>query len=48
VIETEFFFQLLVSLLANPSCLDGGRQGAQIASRCGTAPATAPSCSRCG
>ena len=29
VIETEFFFQLLVSLLTNPSCLDGGRQGAQ-------------------
>jgi len=25
VIETKFFFQLLVSLLANPSCLDGGR-----------------------
>ncbi len=24
-IETKFFFQLLVSLLANPSCLDGGR-----------------------
>jgi hypothetical protein len=23
VIETEFFFQLLVSLLANPSRLDG-------------------------
>jgi hypothetical protein len=30
VIETEFFFQLLVRLLANPSCLDGGRQGAQV------------------
>jgi hypothetical protein len=30
VIETEFFFRLLVSLLANSSCLDGGRQGAQI------------------
>ena len=30
VIETEFFFQLLVSLLANPSRLDGGRQGAQV------------------
>ena len=29
VIETEFFFQLLMSLLANPSCLDGCRQGAQ-------------------
>ena len=28
VIETEFFFQLLVGLLANPSRLDGGRQGA--------------------
>jgi hypothetical protein len=28
VIETKFFFQLLVSLLANPSCLDGGRFGA--------------------
>ena len=33
VIETEFFFQLLVSLLANPSRLDGGRQGALIALR---------------
>jgi hypothetical protein len=33
VIETEFFFQLLVSLLANPSCLDGGRQGAQPGQR---------------
>ena len=30
VIETEFFLQLLVRLLANPSRLDGGRQGAQI------------------
>ena len=30
VIETEFLFQLLVSLLANPSRLDGGRQGAQV------------------
>jgi len=30
VIETEFFFHLLVSLLANPSRLDGGRQGAQV------------------
>ena len=28
VIKTEFFFHLLVRLLANPSCLDGGRQGA--------------------
>jgi hypothetical protein len=25
VIETEFFFHLLVSLLANPTRLDGGR-----------------------
>jgi hypothetical protein len=24
VIETEFFFHLLVGLLANPSCLDDG------------------------
>jgi len=30
VIETKFFFQLLMSLLANPSRLDGGRQGAQV------------------
>ena len=30
VIETKFFFQLLVSLFANPSRLDGGRQGVQI------------------
>src|SRR6516162_7666275 len=30
VIKTEFFFQLLVSLLANPSRLDGGRQGVQV------------------
>ena len=30
VIETEFFFQLLMRLLANPSCLDSGRQGAQV------------------
>ena len=30
VIETEFLFQLLVRLLANPSRLDGGRQGAQV------------------
>ena len=28
VIETEFLFQLLVSLLADPARLDGGRQGA--------------------
>ncbi len=33
VIETKFFFHLLVSLLANPSCLDGGRQGAQVGFR---------------
>ena len=33
VIETEFFFQLLVGLLANPSLLDGGRQGAQVGLR---------------
>ena len=25
VIEAEFLFQLLMGLLANPSCLDGGR-----------------------
>jgi hypothetical protein len=30
VIETKFFFQLLVCLLANPSRFDGGCQGAQI------------------
>src|SRR5215204_3577917 len=30
VIEAEFLFELLVSLLANPSRLDGGRQGAQV------------------
>ena len=30
VIEAKFFFHLLVSLLANPSRLDGGRQGAQV------------------
>jgi hypothetical protein len=33
VIETEFFFQLLMSLLANPSRLDGSRQGAQVGLR---------------
>jgi hypothetical protein len=33
VIETEFFFQLLVSLLANPSRLDGGCQGAKVSPR---------------
>ena len=30
VVETQFFFQLLVSLLANPSRFEGGRQGAQV------------------
>ena len=30
VVEAEFFFQLLMRLLANPSRLDGGRQGAQV------------------
>ena len=30
VVQTEFFFQLLMRLLTNPSCLDGGRQGAQV------------------
>ena len=29
-VKTELFFHLLVSLLANPSWLDGGRQGAQL------------------
>ena len=33
VVKTEFFFQLLVSLLANPTCLDGGCQGAQVGLR---------------
>ena len=33
VIEAEFLFQLLMGLLANPSCLDGGGQGAQIGRR---------------
>jgi hypothetical protein len=33
VVETKFFFHLLVSLLANPSRLDGGRQGAQVGLR---------------
>src|ERR1700731_1626341 len=33
VIKAEFFFHLLVSLLAYPSRLDGGRQGAQIGRR---------------
>ena len=27
--EAKFLFQLLMGLLANPSCLDGGRQGTQ-------------------
>ena len=30
VIETEFLFQLLVSLLANPARLDGGRQRTEV------------------
>jgi len=30
VIEAKFFFQLLMSLLANPPRFDGGRQGAQV------------------
>ena len=30
VIETEFFFHLLVGLLANPTCLDDGSQSAQV------------------
>src|ERR1700731_2741870 len=33
MIKAEFFFHLLVSLLAYPSRLDGGRQGAQIGRR---------------
>jgi hypothetical protein len=33
VIETELFLQLLVSLLANPSRLDGRRQGQQVGLR---------------
>jgi hypothetical protein len=33
VIETEFLFELLVSLLTNPSRLDGGRQAAQVGRR---------------
>ena len=33
VIEAEFLFQLLMGLLANPSRLDGGRQGAQLGLR---------------
>ena len=30
VVEAKFLLQLLMGLLANPSCLDGGSQGAQI------------------
>jgi hypothetical protein len=30
VIEAEFFFQLLMGLLAVPSRLDGGSQGSQV------------------
>ena len=30
VIEAEFFFQLLMGLLADPSRLDGGSQAAQV------------------
>ena len=33
VVKTEFFFHLLVSLLANPTRLDGGCQGAQVCLR---------------
>src|SRR5215831_5336995 len=33
VVKTEFFFHLLVSLLANPTRLDGGCQGAQVGLR---------------
>ena len=33
VIEAEFFFHLLVGLFADPSRLDGGRQGAQVGLR---------------
>src|SRR5262245_14423850 len=33
VIKAKFFFHLLVSLLAYPSRLDGGRQGAQVGRR---------------
>jgi len=36
VVEPEFLFQLLMGLLANPSCLDSGSQGAQILA-CGSA-----------
>ena len=30
VVETEFLLQLLMGLLANPSCLDGRGQAAQV------------------
>ena len=30
VVEAEFLLQLLMGLLANPSCLDGGGQTAQV------------------
>ena len=30
VVEAEFLFQLLMGLLADPSRLDRGRQGAQV------------------
>ena len=30
VVKTKFIFHLLVSLLANPTRLDGGCQGAQV------------------
>jgi hypothetical protein len=33
VIKTEFFFHLLMSLLAYPSRLDGGRQSLQVGRR---------------
>jgi len=33
VVKTEFFFHLLVSLLANPTRLDGGCQGVQVGVR---------------
>jgi hypothetical protein len=33
VVKTEFFFHLLVSLLADPTRLDGGCQGAQVGLR---------------
>jgi hypothetical protein len=30
VVEPQLLFQLLMGLLANPTCLDGGSQSAQI------------------